>query len=54
MSIYRELDPMPEHRTQFGFKGKREVGVYLALVLIHFLNKVFILLSCISKENRDE
>ena len=24
MSIYRELDPMPEHRTQFTFKGKRE------------------------------
>ena len=24
MSIYGELDPMPEHRTQFTFKGKRE------------------------------
>ena len=24
MSIYRELDPMVEHRTQFSFKGKRE------------------------------
>ena len=24
MSIYRKLDPMPEHRTQFSFKGKRE------------------------------
>ena len=24
MSIYRELDPMVEHRTQFAFKGKRE------------------------------
>ena len=24
MSIYRELDPMIEHRTQFAFKGKRE------------------------------
>ena len=24
MSIYAELDPMPEHRTQFTFKGKRE------------------------------
>ena len=24
MSMYRELDPMPEHRTQFAFKGKRE------------------------------
>ena len=24
MSIYRELDPMVEHKTQFVFKGKRE------------------------------
>ena len=24
MSIYGELDPMPEHRTQFAFKDKRE------------------------------
>ena len=24
MSIYGELDPMPEHRRQFAFKGKRE------------------------------
>ena len=24
MSIYEELDPKPEHRTQFAFKGKRE------------------------------
>ena len=24
MSIYRELDPMAEHRTKFCFKGKRE------------------------------
>ena len=24
MNIYRELDPMVEHRTQFAFKGKRE------------------------------
>ena len=24
MSIYRKLDPMVEHRTQFAFKGKRE------------------------------
>ena len=24
MSVYRELDPMIEHRTQFAFKGKRE------------------------------
>ena len=24
MSIYRELDPMPEHKTQSAFKGKRE------------------------------
>ena len=24
MSIYGELDPEPEHRTQFAFKGKRE------------------------------
>ena len=24
MSIYGELDPMIEHRTQFAFKGKRE------------------------------
>ena len=24
MSVYRELDPMLEHRTQFAFEGKRE------------------------------
>ena len=24
MSVYKELDPMPEHMTQFAFKGKRE------------------------------
>ena len=24
MRIYGELDPMPEHRTQFTFEGKRE------------------------------
>ena len=24
MSVYRELDPMVQHRTQFAFKGKRE------------------------------
>ena len=24
MIIYGELDPMPEDRTQFAFKGKRE------------------------------
>ena len=24
MSVYKELDPMIEHRTQFAFKGKRE------------------------------
>ena len=24
MSIYRELDPMVEHRTQFDFKGERK------------------------------
>ena len=24
MNVYRELDPMIEHRTQFSFKGKRE------------------------------
>ena len=24
MNVYRELDPMVEHRTQFAFKGKRE------------------------------
>ena len=24
MSVCGELDPMPEHRIQFDFKGKRE------------------------------
>ena len=24
MSIYRELDPMVEHKTQFAFKSKRD------------------------------
>ena len=24
MSVYRELDPMVEHRTQFAFKGERK------------------------------
>ena len=31
MSIYGELDPMPEHRTQFAFKDKRE---HIAKVII--------------------
>ena len=31
MSIYRELDPMPERRTKIAFKGKRE---YIAKVNI--------------------
>ena len=25
MSVYGELDPMVKHRTQFVFKGKREL-----------------------------
>ena len=29
MSIYGELDPMVEHRTQFAFKGKRQEGTLL-------------------------
>ena len=24
MSIYRKLNPVPEYRTEFAFKGKRE------------------------------
>ena len=24
MRVYKELDPMIKHRTQFAFKGKRE------------------------------
>ena len=24
MSIYEELDPVPEHKTQFALKGERE------------------------------
>ena len=38
MSIYRELDPMPEHRTHFGFKGKRENLAKLSMPNMAYLN----------------
>ena len=38
MSIYRELDPMPEHRTQFGFKGKREILAKVSMPNMAYLN----------------
>ena len=28
MIVYRELDPMAEHITQFAFKGQRQEGTY--------------------------
>ena len=45
MSIYGELDPMPEHRTQFAFKGKTEhiakvIIPNIAYLIQHFDNKI--------------
>ena len=39
MSIYEELDPMVEHRTQFAFKGKREHIARVNLLKIAYANQ---------------
>ena len=39
MSIYGELDPMPQHRTQFAFKGKREHIVKVNIPNITYPNQ---------------
>ena len=38
MSIYGELRPMPEHRTQFAFKGKKEQGGQWDLISLKSMN----------------
>ena len=39
MSVYGELDPMIEHRTQFAFKGKREHIAKINIPNIAYLNQ---------------
>ena len=39
MSVYGELDPMIEHRTQFAFKGKREHIAKVNIPNIAYLNQ---------------
>ena len=39
MSVYRELDPMVEHRTQFAFKGKRGHIAKVNMPNIAYLNQ---------------
>ena len=39
MSIYGELNPEPEHRTQFAFKGKREHIVKVNIPNIGYPNQ---------------
>ena len=39
MSIYGELHPMPEHRTKFAFKGKREHIVKVNIPNIAYPNQ---------------
>ena len=39
MSVYGELDPMIEHRTQFAFKGKREHIVKVNMPNIAYPNQ---------------
>ena len=39
MSVYGELDPMVEHRTQFAFKGKREHIAKVNMPNIAYLNQ---------------
>ena len=39
MSIYGELNPEPEHRTQFAFKGKREHIVKVNILNIGYPNQ---------------
>ena len=40
MSIYSELNPEPEHRTQFVFKGKREHIVKVNIPNIEYPNNI--------------
>ena len=39
MSVYRELDPMVEHRTQLAFKGKREHIVSVNITNMSYLGQ---------------
>ena len=39
MSVYRELDPMVEHRTQSAFKGKRKYIVKVNMPNIAYPNQ---------------
>ena len=39
MSVYRELDPMVEHRTQFAFKGKKEHLAKVSMPNIAYSNQ---------------
>ena len=39
MSVYEELDPMIEHRTQFAFKGKREHTAKINMPIIAYPNQ---------------
>ena len=39
MSVYGELDPMVEHRTQFAFKGKREHIAKVSMPNITYSNQ---------------
>ena len=41
MSVYGELDPRIEHRTQFAFKGKREHIVTVNTPNIAYLGQHF-------------
>ena len=38
-NVYRELDPMAEHRTKFGFKGNREHIAKVNMPNIPYLNQ---------------
>ena len=39
MTVYRELDPMVEHRTQFVFKGKRKHVAKVSMPNIAYPNQ---------------
>ena len=40
MSVYGELDPMIEHRTQFSFKGKREHIAFVNMPNIAYMPNI--------------
>ena len=41
MSVYGELDPIVEHRTQFAFKDKREHIVKVTMPNIAYLKSTY-------------